>query len=202
MLNIISKGYLNILRLFYVNKKSFHLREIAKKTKLNENSAYRFLSKLEKDNILLSEKKGNMKFFSIKDNKKTYSIITFFDIERYEKLPSIRRVAIETYLNNLLKQPIFVILFGSTAKDTFRDESDIDILIVTNERINAKKAENEANVQSTLKISTFQIDYKKFIKELKLKNDMVIQSALETGYPLINHIKYYEEIRNAKIWNW
>ncbi|MFP4403336.1 MAG: nucleotidyltransferase domain-containing protein [Nanoarchaeota archaeon] len=199
MLNIISKGYLNILRLFYVNKKSFHLREIAKKTKLNENSAYRFLSKLEKDNILLSEKKGNMKFFSIKDNKKTYSIITFFDIERYEKLPSIRRVAIETYLNNLLKQPIFVILFGSTAKDTFRDESDIDILIVTNERINAKKAENEANVQSTLKISTFQIDYKKFIKELKLKNDMVIQSALETGYPLINHIKYYEEIRNAKI---
>ena len=43
------------------------------------------------------------------------------------------------------------------------------------------------------------MNYEDFTNELKLKNDMVIQSALETGYPLINHIKYYEEINNARI---
>ncbi|MBI3032518.1 nucleotidyltransferase domain-containing protein [Candidatus Woesearchaeota archaeon] len=199
MLNIINKGYLDILRLFYASKDSIHLREIAKKAKLNENSAYRFLTKLEKDKILKSEKEGNMKFFSLKNNKKTDSILTFFDIERYEKLPSIRRTAIETYLNHLPKQPIFAIIFGSTAKNTFRDDSDIDILIVTNERIKTNQAEDNAGAQSALKVSTFQITYKDFKREIKLKNDMVIQSAIASGFPLINHIKYYEDLQNAKI---
>lgn len=199
MLNIINKGYLNILRLFYTSKTNIHLREIAKKIKLNENSAYRFLNKLEKDNILKSEKKGNMRFFSLKNNKKTFSILTFFDIEKYENLPHIRRTAIETYLNNLSKQPVFAILFGSTAKNTFRNDSDIDILIITNERIKTEKAEDNAGAQSALKVSTFQMTYKIFIEELKLKKDMVVQSALKTGFPLINHIKYYKEFQNAKI---
>jgi len=194
-----NKGYLDILRLFYKGKNGIHLREIAKQTKLNENSAYRFLNKLEKDSILKSEKKGNMRFFSLKDNKKTFSILTFFDIEKYDKLPPIRRTAIDAYLSHLPKQSIFVILFGSTAKNTFRDDSDIDILIVTNERIKTDKAEDNAGAQSALRVSTFQITYKDFKKEIKLKNDMVVQSAIKSGFPLINHIKYYEELQNAKI---
>ena len=111
MLNIIQKGYLEILRLFYANKKKIHLREIAKQAQLNENSAFRFLNKLEQDRILKSEKVGNMKLFSLRINKKTNSILTFFDIERYNSLPSIRRTAIETYLNSLNTQHIFLILF-------------------------------------------------------------------------------------------
>ncbi len=199
MLNILNKGYQDILELFYEDKTSIYLREIAKRTKLNENSVFRFLIKLEKDNILTSEKRGNMKFFSMKNNKKTYSILTFFDIQRYEKLPSIRKTAIETYLNHLPKQPVFVILFGSTAKNTFKNDSDVDLLIITNEKIKTDKAEDNAAAQSALKVSTFQMIYGDFIKEIKLKDDMVVQSALKTGYPLINHIKYYEELQNAKI---
>jgi len=30
----------------------------------------------------------------------------------------------------------------------------------------------------------------------KLKEDKVIQSALETGYPVLNHIYYYEVLQN------
>ena len=196
MLNIIQKGYLEILRLFYANKKKIHLREIAKQAQLNENSAFRFLNKLEQDRILKSEKVGNMKLFSLRINKKTNSILTFFDIERYNSLPSIRRTAIETYLNALNTQPIFVILFGSTAKNNFKKESDIDILLITNKKTNTKNAENHANAQSGLEVSTFQMESWEFIQELKLKEDSVVQAAIETGYPLVNHIKYYEEILN------
>ncbi len=199
MLNIISKGYIEILRLFYNQKNRIHLRDIAKQTDLNENSTYRFLTKLEQDNILTSEKKGNMKFFSLKNNKKTFSILSFFDIERYEKLPNIRKIAIDSYLNSLPSEPIFVILFGSTAKNNFKKDSDIDILLITNEKIKSDGAEDEAGAQSALKVSTFQMTYKEFLEELKLKNDMVIQSAITIGYPLINHIKYYEVIQNAKL---
>ena len=38
-----------------------------------------------------------------------------------------------------------------------------------------------------------------FLDELKLKNDRVVQSALNTGYPLTNHIMYYEAYYNEKI---
>lgn len=200
MLNTLSKGCKEILRVFYTNKsKQIHLRDIAKRTKLNENSAYRFLNKLEHENILKSEKKGNMKFFSLRQTKQVYSILTFFDIEHYEQLPHIRKTAITCYFSALPKQPIFAILFGSTAKNNFKNDSDIDILLITNEKINTKKAEYEADTQSAIKVSTFQVTYNDFITELKLREDKVVQSAVETGYPLLNHIKYYGVLQNATI---
>ena len=43
-----NSGHSKILQLFYDNKKAgIHLRDIARKTKLNENSATRFLKQLE-----------------------------------------------------------------------------------------------------------------------------------------------------------
>lgn len=198
MLNIIKKGYKDILSLLK-EEKELHLRDIAKKTKLNENSTYRFLNKLEKENILKSKKLGNLKFFSYKNNKQSYQIKSFFDIEKYEKLPHIRKTAINYYLNSLPKKPIYVLLFGSTAKNTYRTDSDIDILLITNEKIDTSNSEKIADSQSAIKISTFQITYKNFIQELKLKNDFVIQSAIETGYPIINHVDYYEVLDNERI---
>ncbi len=32
---------------------------------------------------------------------------------------------------------------------------------------------------------------KSFLKELKLKEDKVIQSALNTGYPILNQMSFY-----------
>ncbi|MFA6089127.1 MAG: nucleotidyltransferase domain-containing protein [Candidatus Woesearchaeota archaeon] len=200
MLNILNRGYTDILQLFYTDKcKSIHLRDIAKLTKYNENSVYRFLNKLEKDNILKSRRQANLKLFSLKQNKKVYSILSFFDVEKYEKLPHIRKTALKCYFDALEVKPIFAILFGSTAKENFREDSDIDILLITNSRIDTKKAEYAADTQSAMKVSTFQMTYKNFLKELKLKDDKVVQSAVHTGYPLINHIQYYEVIFNETI---
>ena len=196
MLNTINKGYKDILRLFYSEKTKLHLREIAKRTKLNENSAYRFLNVLEREGILRSEKQGNLKLFSLRRNKLVYAILCFFDIERYEKLFHLRKTAISAYMESLPKQPVFAILFGSTAKETYRKDSDIDILLISNEKINTEKAEESASALTTLKVSTFQMNYRNFLKELKMHNDYVVQSAIESGYPLINHIHYYEVLNH------
>ena len=191
MLNILNPGYKKILEA--LSKETLHLREIAKKTNLNENSAHRFLNNLLKEKILTSKKTGNMKFFSLNKNKNTFLILTAFAIEKQEKLHHLRKTAINTFLKNIPEQPIFTVLFGSTAKETYSVESDIDLLIITNKKINTKKPVYEANAQTSIKISVFQMNYKEFLKELKVKEDPVIQSAIKTGYPLTNHIKYYEE---------
>lgn len=200
MITILKSGYWKIMQLFYNDKTvKLHLREIARQTKLHEPSVSRFLSSLEKDQILKSEKDGNLKKYSIKKGLRAYFIFEAFDLERFEKLPSIRRNAIKTYLDNLPEKPVFAVLFGSTAKGTYKEDSDIDILIITNKKISAEKAEKETDALTAMKISTFQMTYKDFLTELKMKEDKVVQSAINSGYPLINHIQYYEVLYNERI---
>ena len=87
---------------------------------------------------------------------------------------------------------------GSTAKENYRQDSDIDLLVITNKKISTKEAEKEADALCAIKISTFQMTWNDFQREIKLKEDAVVQSALQTGYPLINHIYYYE-VLNERI---
>lgn len=189
------------MQLFYKNKTAkLHLREIARQTKLHVPSVTNFLNNLEKEQILKSKKDGNLKKYAIRQSKKTYILFESFDLERFEKLPSIRKNAIEIYTNNLPEKPIFIILFGSTAKGTYKENSDIDLLLVTNNKISAEKAEKEVDALTAMKISTFQINYKNFLVDLKMKKDKVVQSAIASGYPLINHIQYYEVLYNERVW--
>lgn len=198
METIFKTGYLKILRLFYEDKKArIHLRDIARRTKLNENSATRFLKELEKEEILISEKDGNLKKYRIVKNEKTAYIFTFFDIERFEKLPQLRKRAVNYFLDKLSEKPVIAVLFGSTAKQTFRKDSDIDILLIINKKIDIEKSKDYVNSQTGLRINCFQIDYKDFLKELKLKQDNVIQSSLNKGYPVFNQMLFYEVFING-----
>lgn len=200
MITLLKTGYEKIMQLFYKDKSAkLHLREIARQTKLHEPSVTRFLNSLEKDHILKSERDGNLKKYSIRKSKKTYMLLEFFDVEKFEKLPSIRKNAIKIYLNALFEKPVFAVLFGSTAKETYKDVSDIDILIITNNKISTSKAQKEVDALTAMKISTFQITYKDFLIDLKMKEDKVVQSAIQSGYPLINHIQYYEVLFDERI---
>ncbi len=200
MITILRPGYTKIMRLFYADKAAkLHLRAIARRTELHGPSVSRFLNSLEKERILQSEKDGNLKKYSIRKGPRTYFIFEAFDLEKFEKLPSIRRNAIRTYLDNLPEKPVFAILFGSTAKGTYNKDSDIDLLLITNKRIAAENAEKETDALTAMKISTFQITYKEFLRERKLKEDRVVQSAINTGYPLMNHIQYYETLYHERI---
>lgn len=195
METIIKKGYEKILELFYNEKSAkIHLRDISRKTKQNENSSYRFLNQLENLNVLKSEKDGNLKKYFINNNLIIFTIFTLFDNNKYNELPSGRKRAIRYFLEKLERQPIIVVLFGSTAKGNFTKKSDIDILIIGNNKIKTKNAEDYAESQTGIRINCFQIIYNDFLKELKLKEDNVIQSAINAGYPITNHIKYYLEV--------
>ena len=195
---MLKTGHSKILRLFYENKKAgFHLREIARKTKLYVNSVTRFLNQLEKEELLTSEKEANLKKYRIKKSERLYNIFTSFDIERLNKLPLARRRAINYFLDNLHEKPIIVLLFGSTAKETFRKDSDMDLLLIVNKKIDIGKAKEYVNAQVGIKINCFQIAYDEFLKEIKLKEDKLIQSALNTGYPIFNQLLFYKVYLNG-----
>ena len=91
METIIKEGYAKILALFYLDKTtSIHLREIARKAKLNENSASKFLNKLEQMHYLNAKKEGNLKKYTLNYNKNTYNYLALQDLNKLEKLPNLR----------------------------------------------------------------------------------------------------------------
>ena len=121
------------------------------------------------------------------------------DLEKFNKLPSIRRNAAKYFLDALPEKQVIALLFGSTAKGIYTKDSDMDMLLIVNRRIKTEEAEKQAEAQTAVKISPVQITYSNFARELKLKEDYVIQSALNTGYPLTNHIMYYEAVYNETL---
>jgi predicted nucleotidyltransferase len=198
MISILKRGQWKIMELFYNDKSArLHLREIARKAKLHEPSTTRFLKALEKDGILTSEMDGNQKKYSIKLNYKTYAAFQLFDLEKLNELPHIRRNAINYFFDALKEKPIIAFVFGSTAKGTFKANSDIDMLIITNSKTNTTEAEKHAESLTGIRISVFQMNLEAFLKEIKLKEDPVIQAAIASGYPVLNNMYYYEVLYNG-----
>jgi len=195
MKTILKPAVYKILKLFYENRnKPLHLREIARKTNMNESSLSRHLNDLTKNNILITEPEANLKKFYISKSKIS-EIFPFFDSEKIESLPILRRDAIKLYLSHLENKPLLLIVFGSTSKGTFRKDSDLDFLEVTSAKKNTDKTKKYVESQTGIKIQLFQITEKQFKDELVLKKDKVVQSALETGFPVFNE-KFFYEVMN------
>lgn len=195
MRTIINEHYWKILEVFYKNKNiPMHLREISRNINLSEGPLTRHLNKLVKDKILTFKKEGNLKKFNI---IKIQEIFPIYDLERYKNLPYIRKNAINFYINSLKEKPLIIILFGSTAKGTYKEDSDMDLITIFNKKTDTKEALKYSEAQTGIKISEFQLTYENFTKELKLKQDNVIQAGIESGFPIYNQIFYYEVINNG-----
>ncbi|MDD9953541.1 MAG: nucleotidyltransferase domain-containing protein, partial [Candidatus Woesearchaeota archaeon] len=163
MITLLQPGYRKIMQLFYKEKNAvLHLREIARRTKLHGPSTTKFLKDLEQNNILVAKKEIHLKNYRLQQSTRSYVFFTAFDVERFEQLPSIRKNAIRIYLQKLQEKPLFALLFGSTAKKTYNEESDIDILLITNKNISTKTAEKEADAITAMNIKTFQMTYNDF----------------------------------------
>jgi predicted nucleotidyltransferase len=190
MRTLIKDAYWKILEELYLNRNQpLHLREISRKIKLDQGALTRHLNKLTKDKVLKYQTEGNLKKFYINQIKNIYPI---FDEQRLESLPLLRRNAIKFYIDALEEKPVFILVFGSTAKKTYKQDSDLDLIIVFNRKTDTHKAKDYAEAQTGMTISEFQLTFKEFINEIKLKKDQVIQSGLETGFPVYNNKAFYE----------
>lgn len=188
---------MKILQVFYKNRNTpVHLRELSRLVELKEGPLTRHLNKLEKDKILVSEKDGNLKKFRIHTDQIKY-IYTFFDFRRFEKLPLEAKNSLKFYKKKLKEKPVLIILFGSRANNTANKHSDMDLVCVFNRKTDTNDAIAYAEAQTGIKISEFQMEFNSFVEELKLQQDEVIQAAIETGYPVYNHIYYYEVLNDG-----
>ncbi|MDD3486886.1 MAG: nucleotidyltransferase domain-containing protein [Candidatus Moranbacteria bacterium] len=125
MLEFRSKITVKVLGYFFLNPHRRHyINELAEILEADPGNLFRKLKELEQEGILLSEAAGNQKYFFLN--------------EKYPLLKETKQIYNAKYgVANLLKEEMEKIkglesawIFGSFAKNSFQQESDIDLLLV------------------------------------------------------------------------
>src|SRR3989338_11605222 len=195
MQTIIKPGIWKILKIFYSNRnKPVHLREIARLSGMNESTASLHLNNLVRDGILKYVSEGNLKKFYVSKSS-IPEIFPLFDQEGLEKLPLLRKNAIKWYIKSLENKPVILIVFGSTAKGSFKEDSDLDLFEIFSIKED-NKAEKFAEAQTGVHIQVFKLSEKDFLNEIITKKDKVLQSAINSGFPAFNQKYFYEVVFN------
>jgi predicted nucleotidyltransferase len=167
-----------ILNLFRSNYSiQLHVREMAKLTKKSHVTLLSHLQALEKDKILISKTIGRNKQYSLNlDNIITKNYLTISETiattSFIEQIFLIKKITKEILNINLLGT---MIIFGSYAKKTFQEDSDIDLFFIgqiTEQEI--QKIRNIGKIYGktiNLKKSTFN----NFESGLKKKDPLIIE---------------------------
>jgi predicted nucleotidyltransferase len=170
----ITQTTLRIMVLYNDNyRKSLHLREIARKTQTDVNTAYPQLNKLEEMNVLSSTIRGKNKEYVLNLNNiitKYYLTMAeiFTAVIYLQKNFLIKKVMVE--FEHKLDYPL--ILFGSFANGGYTKESDIDLLAISQKRIDRDmvlKTENLVGRDINIKSTTDS----KFLNGLKNKDPLI-----------------------------
>ena len=183
---------IKILKLLLSNKEnSFTINKIAEKTNINYRIAYEKVLELEQEGLIKVTKVGNAKncTFTFKFN----SLVFEAEEERKKELFKNKDFAVLHKRLAHLPFPFIALLFGSQAKGTTHNHSDIDLLTIGVE-------EKEIKMIASLwpeKIHLTVITYAEFIHMAKSKEFTVVSEAIKNNIILVGIEEYYRLLNNA-----
>lgn len=168
MEQIIYNAVLNLL------KGDSHLRKIAKDIKTNHMTVKRALDILIRENVLDVRKEGKNSIYSIKKTLEAQNFIFMAEIYKFSNLIK-RHPELRQDLKELKKLPAGIIaVFGSYAKWSETDESDIDIYIETQSG-KIKKEASKISRKFSVKTGAYAKD-NLLIKEIE-KNHIIVKGV-------------------------
>lgn len=160
--------YFEILKHYTENlDRELYGRELAKKLELSQKTISLTLKELEKQSILRSRIAGNIKLYSLnKKHKDIKDILTIMEIQKKIKFLEKHRKLKEIFEHDKRITGIF----GSYAKGLEREDSDIDIFIIGEEK---KEDYEEKGEIYDLEISAKYFKEEEFKKLLRKKNNLM-----------------------------
>ncbi|MCX6766692.1 MAG: archaellum operon transcriptional activator EarA family protein [Candidatus Moranbacteria bacterium] len=182
MNSIIAKSKIRqkILKFLFANEeKSFYLSEIAKIAGTSAGNAQREMNRLQKEGVVKSEKRGNLRYFELDKENSAFS-----DIENIVK----KTIGVEAELAEIfgkLKRVDFAFIFGSYAKDELRSGSDIDVVVIGDpdeEELNRKISLAEKSIGREINYHLYSFpEFKKKIKRDSFLKNIVRKYILLSG---------------------
>lgn len=121
-----TKTLVNILNILFLNQtREYYLNELAREAKVSAPTALKELEKIQPLNIIIKTKKKNGTFYRINIDSIIYKELKQIFL-KFELTDEIISKGLEKF--NIK----YALIFGSFAKNTETDESDIDVLIIGN----------------------------------------------------------------------
>ncbi len=177
-MNIFNKNYYTILKSLFDNPiYPFHIRELARKSGLNPNTVMRITNILDKEKIIMRNKKKNVVAIQLNlENQQTIRIKKLINLFRlYES------GLIEFLINKYMPDSVSVLGRYSRGEDI--ENSDIDMVVISNKKEMA--------------------DTSKFEKKLSRNMHLIIENEKEFSEEfynnLINGMILYRYIKNERI---
>jgi len=163
--------------------KEIYGREIIGKVSMSQKAIALALDRLEKEGILASRKSGNIKYFRLNlENSEIKDIIISSEIKR--KIIFLKK---NKKLANLLRYDTRMVgIFGSYAKGTQKEDSDIDMFIIGKRE---KEDYDKKGKLFDLEISIKYFSGKEFIKLIRNKNPLC-NEIIENHIMLFNVEKF------------
>ena len=140
----IKSSYQKMLSFLSLNAgKSFHERELVRKIGIGAGSANRVLNHLFKVSVIKRERRGNMNFYSLDEEKPA--------IKQFKVLNMILRL--DPLIEKLKALTKTIVLYGSSSQGTDDYESDIDLFIVTSREEKVMEVVDEFNFSREIKLT-------------------------------------------------
>lgn len=184
----------NVIKILDVLKKDrFYFNQIYELTKIkSKNNLLKNLNSLVNHKILNRDKNKGNTFYSLNyENQFTLALLQLININQLYNLPFERRKAIIDLVNST--KPLIAVLFGSTAKNNFKKNSDIDILLIYNSKIrNIDNHIQEVGSKYGIKINAIIL---KFLDVNRM--DSSLKHIFKTGYPVTGYSYFYEVLKDV-----
>ncbi len=177
---------LDIISLFKGDYKArFYLREISRLTKIPLKTCQNTLINLEKDKILKSKTEGKNKYFSLNlENIKSKSCLQQAEIYQtnlfIEKYPSFKM-----FLKSL-KTNVLIMVFGSFARFTANKNSDLDLLVISNKKLNLPFH------LLSFKPHLINMSEKTFLKAINQQENLI--KEIEENHIILNNLSFYVNV--------
>ena len=111
-------------------------------------------------------------------------------LKNFEKLNVEVKAPLKNFIKEIPKDIFTIVLFGSSSKNEQKENSDIDLLIVGDNKSNFEKIKKDVNSVSNYPISIF----KSSVRQFYANKDPVIIQARKTGFPIFREQNFYEVI--------
>ncbi len=143
-------GY-KILKVFFeCPEKSFHIRRLAKLTKLSPPGVLKIVKQLKKEGFVLVEK-GN-----VTEDVKASKTDRFLRLKVFYNLEQLFETGLIDYLREIYKEPEAIVLFGSYSNGEDISTSDIDMAIVAPKERDTNLAKFEKKLKKKINLYTVQ----------------------------------------------
>ncbi|MEK6886292.1 MAG: nucleotidyltransferase domain-containing protein [Nanoarchaeota archaeon] len=173
-------------------------KEIKKLSRQNSNNAVqKTIKDFLKDNILNKEKAGNVIIYSL--NLNSSLTLAYLNLLNEEKIKNFQPIINNLKTSLLKKTASFILLiFGSYAKKTQKDTSDIDIAVITENKKNLIPILESFKRRELKKIDYHMFTEEEFKEMLKEEQENLGKQIYKNSIICHGYITYINLIKNER----